>query len=197
MTTRSFSIGLVWGLASYAMVSYAIGSPIVDVGVHKLLPNTKDQEIAITVEGSDPVQGLNFRIQVEDGGPLPPAMGSPTGPVITAVDLITATVFAGNVSPQTDLLSLPQIWVQSVTTQSGSVVADGLLATVTFDTTGFSRGSFRLALDDTLDGATDFAGIPIDITDGILRVVPEPPGGMMGLLGFLVLVVASTYRSIA
>ncbi|MFV2069778.1 MAG: hypothetical protein ACC645_22660, partial [Pirellulales bacterium] len=46
--------------------------------------------------------------------------------------------------------------------------------------------SFQLALADTLDGPTDFAGIPIDITDGTLRVVPEPSAWMMALSACLV-----------
>ncbi|MFV2067995.1 MAG: hypothetical protein ACC645_13560, partial [Pirellulales bacterium] len=153
MIRRVLSIGFLWGLASCAL-----GASIVVVGNQALLPNTANQTIAINVMGSELVQGLNFRVQVEDGGPLPPAAGPPTGPVITAVDLITGTIFDGNVSEQTDLLSLEQIWVQSVTTQSGTVIADGLLASVTFDTTGFWQGSFQLALADTLDGPTDFAG---------------------------------------
>jgi len=183
MTTRIFSIGLAWSLASCA-----VGAPIVVVGNHALRPNMANQTIAIGVTGADPIEGLNFRIQVEDGGPLPPAAGPPTGPVITSVDLITGTIFADNFSEQTDLLRLDQIWVQSVTTESGTVIADGLLATVTFDTSGFTQGSFRLALAETLDGPTDFAGIPITITDGMLHVVPEPSNWIMGLPVCLVMI---------
>jgi hypothetical protein len=145
--------------------------------------------VEIRVTGGDAVEGLNLRVQVADGGTHPQAGGTVDGPKITGVDLITDTIFAGNTTGQGDLLRLPQIWVQTTTTASGSAVADGLLARLTLDTTGFFEGSFGLSLGDTKDGPTDFAGVPIDISDGSLTVVvPEPGswalciGGIVGLI---------------
>jgi hypothetical protein len=97
--------------------------------------------------------------------------------------LLTGTIFEGNSTGQSDLLSLPQVWVQSTTTAAGTVTAEGLLATLTIDTTGFLDGSFDLSLGDTRDGATDFAGLPVDITDGSIRIVPEPTTLALLLLG--------------
>jgi hypothetical protein len=171
-------------LVIFAHVAEA--TPIIVVGQHNLLPDLPEQEIKITVSGGDQVQGLNFRIQVEDGGPHPPVMGSVPGPNITAVDLVTDTIFASNHSGQVDSLQSPQVWVQTITTSPETapddwVTAEGLLATVTVDTTGFLDGTYELRLTDTLDGRTDFGGVPADITNGSIRVVPEPHGILLAL----------------
>ena len=169
--TRIMACVTVFGLSQLARAT-----PIIDVGEHELLANTPDQSIQIMVAGGDDVQGVNFRIQVADGGTHPEVGGSIDGPVITDIDLMTGTIFDGNHTGQNSLLSFPQVSVQSITTETGTVPANGLLATVTFDTTGFSDGEFNLHIGDTRDGATDFAGIPVNIMDGSLRVVPEPTG---------------------
>ena len=87
------------------------------------------------------------------------------------------------------------------TTQSGSVAADGVLAWVTFDTTGLmaSDGPFTLSMNDTLNGATDFAGIPATITDGQLSIVavPEPNACTLFLFAFGGLAVRRRGRRVA
>ncbi len=170
---------LFWILLPGLFCATSPASPIVLVGSHNLLPELPDQSIEIYVAGGDLVQGLNFRIQVEDGGPHPPVTGLVPGPRITAVDLVSQTIFSTNNNGQLDVLRSPQIWVQSITTSPATVPndqvpAEGLLATVTFDTTGFSVGVYALMMSSTLDGPTDFAGVPIDISDGSLRIIPEP-----------------------
>jgi len=76
-----------------------------------------------------------------------------------------------------------QLWLVSVSTNSGSVPVGGalsqqLLATITIDTTGFFGGVYPLKLLDTVDGSTQFqtAGGPVTpiAPDGTLTVVPEP-----------------------
>src|SRR5262245_55038722 len=42
----------------------------------------------------------------------------------------------------------------------------------TVDTTGLTTGSWALKLFGTPDGPTDFAGVPVTVTDGLLHV-PE------------------------
>lgn len=173
--------------------SYSAGAtPIIVVGEHQLLPDTPNQSIEIMVSGGDSVQGLNFRIQVADGGTHPMAGGSIDGPMISNIDLLSGTIFDGNNTGQNDLLSLPQVWVQSTTSANDTVLADGLLATVMIDTTGYMEGEFDLRVGDTLDSATDFAGVPVDITDGMLRIrgVPEPAGAPVLLTSWAVLCIA-------
>ena len=161
------------------------------VGEHELLPDTPNQSIEIMVSGGDNVQGLNFRVQVADGGTHPMAGGSIDGPMISNIDLLSGTIFDGNNTGQNDILSLPQVWVQSTTSANDTVPADGLLATVTIDTTGFMEGEFDLRVGDTLDNATDFAGVAVDITDGLLRIsVPEPASATVLLMGWAILCTA-------
>ena len=147
------------------------------VGTHVLEPNTPGQTIPIYVSGGWPVQGLNFNIQVADGGPL--AGGTLTAPVIADVDILTATIFAAtNTGLRTDADApagadpAPQHEYRGTTTAAGTVSAEGLLATVTIDTTGFERGSWSLVMSNTINGSTDFAGQAVTIVDGLI-VLPR------------------------
>ncbi len=149
----------------------------IEVGTHVLEPNTPGQTIPIYVSGGWPVQGLNFNVQIADGGPL--AGGTLLAPVITGVDILTATVFAAsNTGIRTDADDaagddpVPQHAYRGTTTAAGMVNADGLLATVTIDTTGFERGSWSLTLSNTINGATDFAGQAAAVVDGLI-VLPQ------------------------
>ncbi len=174
-------------------------APIIIVGSHSLLPDLPEQVISITVSGGELVQGLDFRVQVADGGPHPPINGEIAGPHITAVDLVSETIFSGNHSGQVDSLRSPQLWVQTVTTAPETapndwVAADGLLATITVDTTGFLEGTYDLVLSGTRDGSTDFGGIEAQITDGSIRIVPEPHTSLVFVIGWLGIWFASRHR---
>jgi hypothetical protein len=143
----------------------------INVGTHTLLPNTPNQTIQLSVTGGDAVQALNFNAQVADGGPE--LGGVVNGPDITAANIVTGTIFSGNNSGQQDPGSFPQLAIRTTTTSSGSIAASGVLATLTISTVGISSGTFPLKLNDTLNGPTDFATVPVTITDGFI-VVPEP-----------------------
>ena len=161
--------------ALWASSTLARANPMINVGEHLLVEDTPAQRIEIWVTGGAQVQGLNFYLQIADGGLE--AGGNVDGPIIQHVNIIGAdTIFAENHSGQTDSLTLPQISLQLTSTATGAVTADGLLAMVTIDTTGFFAGGvFDLKLADTHEGNTDFAGDSIDITNGlIIIVVPEP-----------------------
>lgn len=163
----------------------ATATSTIVVGDHDLLPNAPDQIINILVAGDDMVQGLNFNIQVADGGTHAKVGGSIEGPHIQSVDLLTGTIFDGNNTGQVETLELPQVAAHTVTTSTGAVAANGLLARVTVDTSGFTDGSFGLYLRDTRNGPTDFAGVPIQITDGSINIVPEPMALGAALIGML------------
>jgi len=145
------------------------------VGTHVLEPDTPGQMIPIYVTGGWPVQGLNFDIQVADGGPA--AGGAISGPAITAVDLLTDTIFAADntgmrldVEPPAGDDPVPQQTYRGTSTAVGTVAADGLLAMVTIDTTGFVRGAWSLTISNTVNGSTDFAGLPASLVDGVILV---------------------------
>ncbi|MEM6363213.1 MAG: hypothetical protein AAF745_02220 [Planctomycetota bacterium] len=154
------------------------GALIVNIGDQVLLPDTPNQTITITVSGGDAVQGLNFNLQIDDAGGI-------KAPAISAVDITgPSTIFSGNNTGQTDvgtgeLIPGSQLGLRTTTTSSGSVIADGTLAIVTLDTTGLASGNFTLNLSSTLNGPTDFAGIPVDEFQGgglsiAATAIPEP-----------------------
>jgi len=153
-------------------------TPRISVGTHQLMPNTPNQTIELRVTGGQLVRGLNLNAQIGDGGP---ELGGTPGPAITGVDLENGTIFDGNNDGQNNLglpgTPTPQLAMYSIIAHSADVAADGLLARLTIDTSGFhvGDGPWPLCLDDTLNGSTDFAGSPALIADGSI-VVREPAG---------------------
>ncbi len=160
------------------------GSAVITLGTYYLQENTPNQKITINVSGGAPISGMNFNLQIGDGGP---AAGGTPGPVFTGLDLVDGTIFQSDHANPLDLGSIPQdlTW-DIVTAQDGDYVdADGLLATVTVDTTGFSRGqTFPFSIASTRNGATNFVydgvtPVPTSLTDGTIIIVPEPSTQML------------------
>jgi hypothetical protein len=155
------------------------GSAVITLGTYYLEENTPNQRITINVSGGAQISGMNFNLQIGDGGP---AAGGTPGPVFTGLDLVNGTIFHSDHASPLDLGSIPQslTW-DIVTAQDGDYVdTDGLLATVTVDTTGFSRGmSFPFSIASTRNGATNFiydgvTPVPTALADGTIVIVPEP-----------------------
>ena len=173
--------------AAVGVVLMAAGSVsadmYIDVGNHMLLPDTPGQTIQIRVstDAGDMVGGCNLNAEIAGGGP---AYGGELGPSIMAVDMEAGTIFAGQTEGATDIGSLAQLATYSIVTSGGTVLADGLLATLTIDTTGFatSGSTWTLELGQTLNGPTDFAPTPVIITEGTIAIIPEPTS--LALLGF-------------
>ena len=189
---------LIAGLAGLAVVlfaSVAWAELLIDVGNHPLLPGTAGQTITIDITGGDAVGGGTIFLQVADGGPeaipyLPPGtIVGIDGPDITAVDILTGTIFDGNNLGDFGGTVVPQAWQSLTYTQAGTAVdGDGLLATVTLDTTGFTSGSWDLSMGSLL-GQTEFGGVPLRITPGTIfiptdgEIIPEPASCVLLLLG--------------
>ncbi len=145
----------------------ARAAPSVDAGDHYILPGTSGTTISIYV-ASNPavqVQGLELYAQIGDGT---------SGPVFQDADVLTGTIFDGNnpgLFPGSYVLD--RHLYQGVVTQSGTVAADGLLATLTIDTTGVTHGRFDLLLSNDLENSqTNFAGVPAVLTNGKI-IVPR------------------------
>ncbi len=66
------------------------GSAVVTLGTYYLEENKPNQTITINVSGGALVSGMNFNLQIGDGGP---AAGGTPGPVFTGLDLIDGTIF--------------------------------------------------------------------------------------------------------
>ncbi len=157
------------------------GAATIDVGNHYLVPNQAGQSVRIMVSGGEQVSGLNFFAQVGDGGPELGQFGLPPGtdaPAITTVDLKSGTIFNGISDLQSNDGSIPQVAMYSIeyTQAGGSVAADGVLATLTFDTTGFSAGTWDFLLGDVLPTVpggpfdSELVSTPINIQNGTISV---------------------------
>lgn len=133
---------LFLGCIVLSFIAAAAEASTITVGNHLLLPDTPGQTVQIFVTGGDAVSGLNLFAQVGDGGPELTDFSLPAGtdgPAISSVDLKTGTIFDGIPDGQTDTGSIPQVvnYFIAITAAGGSVPADGLLTTLTIDTTGF------------------------------------------------------------
>lgn len=174
---KALSVLLATVIAAIAISSSAQAASV-DAGVHKLLPDTPNQEIQIFATGGEQVSALEFNIQIGDGGA--DVGGVDTLPVITNVDLITDTIFDGQPgATQIDVVDYP-LAKQSTVDISGSVAADGRIATVTINTAGWRAGNRDLLLDGVAGiFQVEFTGptgavVPTTVANGSLTVVPEP-----------------------
>jgi hypothetical protein len=160
------------------------GVVLISVGDIALLPDMSGQQVDIRIDNAGSllsVGALEFAIQVADGGPA--AGGSFPGPVIDGVDLLTGTVFEGKSFGgqfiSDDSTAQQQFWnVLSLTAELPSGTGQHL-ARVTFDTTGFTQGTWSLSLSGMAFAETrllDWVGNPIALTiqNGSITVVPEP-----------------------
>jgi hypothetical protein len=170
----------------------------IDVGNHQLLPNTPNQKIALYVTGGDAIAAADLLIQIGDGGPervnFPPLTAGTDAPgVPLPIGLPNANLENPTFGPDTGIFastpnggqfdglggSIPQLIGLSILTDTGTVAANGLLATLMIDTTGFTSGTWDLMLKDTLAGNTVFWSesanqVPLTIVNGSLTIVPEP-----------------------
>ena len=148
------------------------------VGNHVLQPNRAGQEIPIYVFGESPVAGVNFNVQIGDAELV--ANGGVAAPTIEHVEILTGTIFGSNhtglrasMDDPDSFSGVPQHGYQATTTASGTVIAGGLLATVTIDTTGVRNGSWTLGMSNTVNGPTDFAGLTATIIDGSIELAQD------------------------
>lgn len=188
---------LAGALLAGSVADSAQAQLFMDVGDVFLSPNQAGQQVEFFIENLGAVgisvSGLSFNLQVAGGGPASEGGPGPNfadGPNITGVDLLSGSTFALNNTGPQNAASIDQFANWTITTSSGfASLGAGVrskLATVTFDTTGFSSGAWALSLGDTLNGPTKYFRIDgpqvneivPQITDGTLTVgtapVPEP-----------------------
>jgi hypothetical protein len=158
-----------------ATVTEVLDLPTLIVGLHRLLPNTPNQRIEIFVTGTAEVTGFNLRAQLGDG------IDGSAEPDFNGVELNGGiwTSYPTTVSDN-GLVGADQMLQSSVSfnNQGDRVIANGLIATLIVDTTGFSSGQFPLLLSGTQIGQdSDFTGqqiasLPVAITNGSIEIVP-------------------------
>ncbi len=184
-------------LVSLVGFSGAHAAVIVDLPDLNLIPNTAGQSFELTVSndgGGVDVTGIQLNLQVADGGAE--AGGSTDGPSITAVDIFTGTIFENNNNGLTGGIAVPQIFAGGTLTSSGTVqIPNGssTLASVTFDTTGFSSGIFTYTVENTLNGSMKYTTSGADLFptfgSGSLTVSPVPePSTVFGAIACLTFV---------
>lgn len=164
-------------------------TPHVDLGDWVLVENASHQSIPVYVTGLEAVDGADLFVQVADGGPE--ASGLVDGPALSNVDILNGTIFEGNNEGETGAGQIvPQFWDSSTATteQIPTVLGDGLLATITLDTTGFFAADddnpWDLKLANTLAGDSVLLAPPpgttTHITNGRITLNARPvadPGG--------------------
>lgn len=158
--------------------------PTVNVGQHDILPDTPHQAIPVYVRSSEAIEGVDLYVQIGDGGIG--VGGADTGPRIEGIDLLSGTIFQDNHSGIWDLDN--NAWwpggedgilmfegLEMVTDQ-GAVPADGLLAIIYIDTTGFREvgQTWELRLAGTVNGDTDFGLTAAAIINGSVRIRALP-----------------------
>ncbi|HUT58199.1 MAG TPA: PEP-CTERM sorting domain-containing protein [Phycisphaerae bacterium] len=180
---RSLVISLV---VCFLVGGTALGAPIIDVGTHKLLENAAGQTVVVLVTGTDQVTGFNLNARLGDG-----EEGLPE-PVFESVDFAAGMWDAGAHTVMGGPLA-QYVQASVVFNQTMNVSADGLLVTLTIDTTGFFNGeSFPLILSGVTEIGPDShfitsgAGtLAADITNGTIEIVPEPASLAILALGGL------------
>jgi autotransporter-associated beta strand protein len=166
-----------------AAATPALAVPVIDGGIHYLLPDDQ-RTIPITVRGDDLVEGIDFYLQLDDGGVV--NGGTATSPKITAIDLIGPGTLFSQSNTGSQATHLPDsggtylIWADWITTQPSDspLSATGTLAYITLDTTGASASDvpYTLSFDNVAANYappgfdTDFADLAATIHSGSIIV---------------------------
>ena len=180
---RSASRCFCW-LGTAAIMAFAVSASaalILNVGDLQLLPDQPNQQrpflLVNTGTEAVPVLGVQFNVQIADG------QSSTVAPRITAVDILAGTIFQfdnNGIGGGMDTVRRFEL----TTLDNGSAplpsipVGSSTIATITFDTTGFSAGSWALSMT-TPAGTTAYLDpssgdpLPMNVMDGIIAV-PEP-----------------------
>jgi hypothetical protein len=168
--------------AWFAAESVARAASTINVGNYLLLPNTSGQVIQIPVTGTDMAPGADLAVQVGDGGPQ--LSGTP-GPEISQIGFSSGTIFSvAGATQSTPAGNIPQVWFTNVvlTGSTAYVPANGTLANITINTTGFSNGQFALLLSNVAPSLQPPNGISTDLTyqvpnltinNGSITIIPS------------------------
>ncbi len=182
-----------------ATLAVSASAATIDVGAIELLENTPNQPVPIWIDGGEPCVGMNFTAQIADGGSIG---GGPTfspfdPPASTPLDLLTDTIWDSGMVFELDPSVLPggQLLVGGVVV-GDEVPAEGLLATMYVDTTGWFANHpadpWDLTMTDTIGddiSIFDGQGAPLDlaVSPGTLTLVPAAePSTLVMLLTLVV-----------
>jgi hypothetical protein len=170
-------------LALVGASAAAQAASTITVGDHDLVEGATGQTVAIMVSGDDLIDTVSLYMTINGGvGPAP---------VVTAVDYVNApglifqpTTNIGNVvfDDPYDLPGLEPATGTQVTNSGDKVLADGMLALVTFDTTDVAPGVYSWSLlaheiygnSDLGTDANEQPIVPVIVDGSLIVAVPEP-----------------------
>ena len=160
MTRQLFGV-----VAVLVFASAAIATPSIDAGTIYVDMDSSNWLVKVYATGGDAVQGMEFNITLGIGGPVI---------VEDSVDVITGTIFDGNNGGGFDGygggVGYYYEAYMGVVTASGTVAADGLIATFVIDATGVDHGEYIFNLANQ-EGNTTFTDLVLaNLTNGVLRV---------------------------
>ena len=212
MIKQNTQLVLFTSLLLCAFSTNALGTLVINVGDHTLLPNTANQEIQIfvTSDAGDLVHGMNLQAGIGDGRdgldePVFQGGGAFSGIDFSGSIWETAPSAISGFGFPAILFDESQGLASLGFTNSGAtVLGNGLIATLIVDTSGILLGSgpFDLYLDEQfgLEGTTftTVAGplLTPTINNGSITIaaVPEPSPALFGLVGFAGFAVILCFR---
>lgn len=178
-------LSAVWSgviLALFGTLSAAAALPVITPSTTTLLPNTPDQSIQFFVAGTDNLVGEDLNFQINDGL---------SGPTLSFADIFAGTIFATNNTGNsqhgiyTTGPMANRIGIFQTTTNTGTVIDNGLLATIKVSTVGLQSGTFHVNLHGTGNGDSDMilsdsTTFAPSYSSPLFTIVPEPSS--LGLL---------------
>ena len=179
------------GIVMFCWCSACLADVNVTVGSHRVLGQKTDEKVTLLVTGGDLVDALNLNVQIGLWDSADNYLAA--GPHITDLDVVSGTIFSGAVDPSLAKAQMlnSRLWASSFLADS-TVSANGVLATLTLDTTRMSSGTYELRLMQTMNGDSDFGIAPALIANGSIVIsVPEPSS-----LGLLALVAIGLSRRV-
>jgi hypothetical protein len=206
-------------LTAIAVLGWAVNAqavPTINLGNYDLLPNTPGQKIPLYVTGIVPSNGaqtggavdaMDLSVSINEGGV---DFGGLPGPAITSFDLDTGPTIwvppnANGYDVENEYLGGQLANIAFITFSNFVHVAEGPLATLIIDTTGFNGGTYPLRLSGGIIsvelGDTQFYGVGLpgsggaivtsinyDFyggTAGQITIVPEPSSLALAAIGLM------------
>jgi|GEM_PF-4204589 len=144
---------------------------VVSVGDWIVADDVTELRLPIVVSGGDEIEGVNLRVQIDDGSMMPSSV-----PVIADLDLAgtsqSPTVWTGRSNGDLGKDITPRIGTVWTDTLDGQMAkADGILAFIVLDLSDATIGTWSVSILDTLAGSTELVSAPATLLNGSISIV--------------------------